>query len=76
MDQTDEMINVLAETVEELKRGILDYSNQMPKVSPEQQYQLQEKVKQMHQIALKLNSGIIGLQELKAFTARELGRQG
>ena len=76
MDPTDEIINLLAETVNELKAGILDYSNQIPRVSAEQQYQLQEKVKQMHQIALKLSSGIVGLQELKAFTARELGSEG
>ncbi len=76
MDPTDEIINLLAETVNELKAGILDYSNRIPRVSPEQQYQLQEKVKQMHQIALKLSNGIVGLQELKAFTARELGSEG
>jgi hypothetical protein len=76
MDPTDEMIQVLAETVQELKMGIMDYNNQIPRVSAEQAVRLQELIKQMHQIALKINTGVIGLQELKVFTNQQLGMQG
>jgi hypothetical protein len=76
MDPTDEMIQVLAETVQELKMGIMDYNSQMQRVSVEQAKHLQELIKQMHQIALKINTGVIGLQELKIFTNQQLGMQG
>ena len=65
MDDTDEMIKLLSETVAELKKGILQYNQGIGDASPEKQVQAQEFIKEMHQIALRLNSGVEGLQRLK-----------
>ena len=74
MQEIDDIIHALMATVNELKKGILDYNNRMAHAPPESQFQLEEKIKQMHEIALKLNTGIEGLQELKQFTQEQLGQ--
>ncbi len=74
MTEIDEIINALMSTVHELKKGIMDYNNQMQQGTPEQQVDLQDKIKQMHSIAMKLNTGVEGLQELKVFTQQQLGQ--
>jgi len=73
MDETDEMIKVLGETVLELKKGITEYSNSLASLNPDSQAQAQEYIKEMHHIALKLNQGIEALHQLKELKARLMG---
>lgn len=73
MDDTDQMIKLLSETIVELKKGILQYSKGLNNISPDKQHQAQEYIKEMHQIALRLGNGVDGLQRLKGLKQRLQG---
>ncbi len=73
MDETDELIILLKQTVEELKKGIMQYSQGIENLHPEKQVQVQECIKEMHHIALRLNNGIEGLDHLKVLKKKLMG---
>jgi hypothetical protein len=74
MDDTDQMIHILSETIVELKKGIMDYSAMMNRLPPEQLAQAQNYMKEMHHIAIKLQHGVDGLQQLKILKKNLTGR--
>lgn len=76
MDDTDEMIHLLSSTVAELKKGIVQYSEMLKTAPPESQAQFQEYIKEMHQIALRLNNGVEGLQRLRVLKQNLTNQQG
>lgn len=74
MDETDELINILSSTVSELKNGIMQYSQNIERLSPQKQMETQELIKEMHQVALRLNNGVEGLQRLRILKQKLMGR--
>ena len=73
MDETDELVNVLSSTVNELKNGIMQYSQTVNQLPFEKQAETQELIKEMHQVALRLNQGVEGLQRLKVLKSKLMG---
>lgn len=74
MDETDQMITLLSETIVELKKGINDYSGMMQRLPPDRQREASIYIREMHNIALKLQHGIEGLQQLKTLKRNLSGR--
>ena len=75
MDESDEIIHALSSTVGELKKGIMDYSEKLKKVPQEHHQKFYADIKEMHNIAMKLNEGVDGLKRLKALKQRLSGNQ-
>ncbi|MGM5485120.1 MAG: hypothetical protein ACQEP1_04585 [Nanobdellota archaeon] len=65
MDETQDMLKVLTETVQELKKGIKEYSEKLNTLPPDQKRQAEEYIREMHQIALKINQAIEGIHQLE-----------